>query len=166
MNRKRKGQDSLDLLFALIKSGRKSDRELAKVLGVSQPTVTRKRTDLEKEGMILGYTVIPNMVKMGYDFLAFTFLSFSDSSPELFDRAREWIKSQPCVLYAVNGEGLAKDSCMISAHKDYGSYSKLITELRRDWRPNLKDAESFFISLGRPELVVKPFSFHYLEKNK
>jgi len=31
------------LLFALIKGARRSDRELARALGTSQPTMTRKR---------------------------------------------------------------------------------------------------------------------------
>ena len=162
----RKERESQDLLFALIKGGRRSDRELARALGVSQPTITRKRSSLEKEGFVQGYTIIPDMAKMGYDFIALTFLSFSEGTPELFDRAREWTKKEPCVVFAANGEGLSKDSCMISAHKDYGSYSKLISRLKADWQPNLKEVESFFISLGRPELMVKPFSFRYLEANK
>jgi len=163
---KKKERESQDLLFALIKGGRRSDRELGRALGVSQPTVTRKRTGLEKEGFVQGYTIIPDMAKMGYDFIALTFLSFSEGTPELFARAREWTKKEPCVVFAANGEGLLKDSCMISAHKDYGSYSKLISRLKQDWQPNLKEVESFFISLGRPELIVKPFSFRYLEANK
>lgn len=163
---KRKERETQELLFALMKGARRSDRELARVLGMSQPTVTRYRTSLEKEGLVRGYTIVPDMAKMGYDFMAFTFLSFSEGTPELFDRAKEWTKKETCVIFAANGEGLSKDSCMISIHKDYGSYSKLISRLRRDWQPNLKEVESFFISLGRPELLVKPFSFRYLEENK
>jgi DNA-binding Lrp family transcriptional regulator len=166
MRMKKKERESQDLLFALIYGGRRSDRELGRVLGVSQPTVTRKRGNLEREGLIREYTIIPDLLKMGYDFIAITFLSFSESRPELFEQAREWTKKQTCVIFAANGEGLLKDSCMVSVHKDYGSYSKLMTHLRRDWQPNLKEAESFIISLARPDLLVKPFSFRYLEANK
>ena len=51
---------SLDyrLLSELIRDSRRSDRELAKVLHVSQPTVTRRRALVEKE-LIDGYTAIP-----------------------------------------------------------------------------------------------------------
>ena len=36
------------LLFELMKNSHRSDRQLAKALGVSQPTVTRRRAMLEK----------------------------------------------------------------------------------------------------------------------
>jgi len=159
-------EQKLRLLFALMKGARRSDRELAKTLGISQPTVTRQRTVLEKEGYIQEYTVIPDLVKMGYDFVAVTFLSFAEDSPELFDKARKWTKARPCVIFAANGEGLSMNSIMVSVHKNYASYSKLITELRRDWQPNLKNTETFIISLARPELWVKFFSFRHLEDNK
>jgi len=48
----KKEQERLRLLFALIKGARRSDRELARTLRISQPTITRKRTQLEKEGYI------------------------------------------------------------------------------------------------------------------
>mgnify|MGYP006271117405 CR=1 FL=1 len=42
----------LRIVAELMKNSRRSDRELAKVVGVSQPTVTRTRSRLEKEGII------------------------------------------------------------------------------------------------------------------
>ena len=50
------------LLFELMKNSHRSDRQLAKALGVSQPTVTRRRAILEKD-YIEGYTVIPKFGK-------------------------------------------------------------------------------------------------------
>jgi DNA-binding Lrp family transcriptional regulator len=40
----------LKILSELMKNARISDRELAKKIGVSQPTVSRIRSRLEKEG--------------------------------------------------------------------------------------------------------------------
>jgi DNA-binding Lrp family transcriptional regulator len=162
----KKEQKTLRLLYALIKGARRSDRELARVLKVSQPTVTRQRTILEKEKYIQEYTVIPNLTKMGYDFIAISFLSWAESRPELFNKARDWTKARPCLIFAANGEGLAMNTVMVSVHKDYASYSKLITDLRRDWQPSLKSTETFIISLARPELLIKDFSFRYLEDNE
>jgi DNA-binding Lrp family transcriptional regulator len=161
----RREQENLRLLFAFIKGARRSDRELARVLKVSQPTVTRKRAALEKEGYIKEYTVIPDLSKMGYDFIAITFLSFAEDRPELFEKAREWTNRRPCIIYATNGEGLGMNSIMMSVHTDYASYSKLITELRRDWQPNLRNTETFIVSLARSDVLIKPFSFRYLEGN-
>jgi DNA-binding Lrp family transcriptional regulator len=42
----------LRLISELMKNSRKSDRELARTIGTSQPTVTRTRNRLEKEGYI------------------------------------------------------------------------------------------------------------------
>ena len=149
------------LLLELMKNCRRSDRELAKVLNVSQPTVSRLIKSLEKSGAIERYTIIPNLAKTANDFIAVTFLSFSQDKPELFEKARDWTEKQPSVLLASNGEGLGMNSIMVSVHENYGSYSKLITQLRRDWQPNLKDTETFMISLTRPDLLIKRFSFHY-----
>lgn len=162
----RKEEDKLRLLFALIKGARRSDRELARALGTSQPTITRKRTKLEKEGFIKEYTVIPNLRKMGYEIIAFTFLAFREAKPELMEKAREWTRRQPCVIFASDCEGLGMNSVMISLHRDYASFSRLISNLRQDWQPNIKDVQNFILSVNRPELLVKAFSFQYLEANK
>jgi DNA-binding Lrp family transcriptional regulator len=42
------------LISELMKNSRRSDRELAKALGTSQPTITRGK--LEREGIIKEYT--------------------------------------------------------------------------------------------------------------
>jgi DNA-binding Lrp family transcriptional regulator len=46
------------VLNELIKNSSRSDHKLAKAIGVFQPTVTRLRNQLEKEGYIQEYTVI------------------------------------------------------------------------------------------------------------
>jgi DNA-binding Lrp family transcriptional regulator len=161
----RRKHEDLRLLFAIIKGANRSDRELAKVLKVSQPTVSRKKKNLEQQGFIKEYTVIPDLSKMGYDFIAVTLLSFTEESPELFDKAREWTSHRPSVIYATNGEGLGMNSIMVSVHSNYASYSKLMTELRRDWQPNLKNTETFIVSLARPDILIKPLSFRYLVGN-
>jgi DNA-binding Lrp family transcriptional regulator len=162
----KKELETLRLLSALMDNSRRSDRELAKALGLSQPTVSRKRVKLENEGYIQEYTAIPNLTKMGYDFIAVTFLSFTEDRPDLFEKAREWTKNQSSVLFAANGEGLSMNSIMLSIHENYASYSKLITDLRQDWQPNLKETESFLISLHRPELLIKNFSFKHLKHHQ
>lgn len=57
------------------------------------------------------------------------------------------------------------NSIMVSAHKSYGDFSNLITKLRQDWQPNLRQVESFIITLAKKERFIKDFSFRYLEKN-
>ena len=61
------------ILLELMKDSHRSDRQLAKSLGVSQPTVTRRRTMLE-ENFIEEYTVIPKFGQIGFEIAALTFL--------------------------------------------------------------------------------------------
>ena len=62
----------MNLLLELLKDSKRSDRELAKVLGLSQPTVSRMRSRLVKEGVIKGFTVVPDFTKIGYEIMAIT----------------------------------------------------------------------------------------------
>ncbi len=64
----------LNLLSELMKNSRRSDRELAKAIGSTQPTVTRTRRKLEKLGVIREYTAIPDFSKLGYELLSLTFV--------------------------------------------------------------------------------------------
>ena len=159
-------ESELKILFELIRGARRSDRQLAKATGVSQPTVTRTRTKLEKMGLVKEYTIIPDLRKMGYELLVFTFMSFAEDKPELFDKAREWIKKQPSVIFANNGLGPGMNSMMLSLHKDYADYANLIAELKRDWQPNLVNQQSFIVVLGRSDLAIRDFSFRHLLKDK
>jgi DNA-binding Lrp family transcriptional regulator len=59
-----KDKEEIDFLHELIKGFRRIDRELAKVLKISQPTITRKRTGPESEGYINEYTIIPNLAEV------------------------------------------------------------------------------------------------------
>ena len=70
----------IKMLSELMKNSRRSDRELAKAVGTSQPTATRIRTKLEKEGYVKEYTAIPDFIKIGYTIMALTFLKFDQKS--------------------------------------------------------------------------------------
>ena len=70
-----KGLKPIDhkLLFELMKDSHRSDRQIAKALEVSQPTVTRRRAMLE-ESYIDGYTVLPKFGQIGFEIAALTFM--------------------------------------------------------------------------------------------
>ena len=152
------------LLFELVKNSKKSDRELAKVLGVSQPTVTRTRRRLEKEAKIKEYTAILDWAKIGYEIAAFTLVSANISGgAELNKKAQEWTKNHHEIIFACGGQGLGMNGVMVSMHKDYSSFLDFISQFRRDWADVLKDLSSFVVSLKTEEpFMVKPLSFRYL----
>ncbi|MDH5376148.1 MAG: winged helix-turn-helix transcriptional regulator [Candidatus Bathyarchaeota archaeon] len=140
------------LLSELMKNSRKSDRELAKVIGSSQPTVTRARTKLEREGYIKEYTMIPDFAKLGYQIMALTFvkteLGFTKEAIEKTRNAiRKRIRDTPMDLVMLErGKGMKYDGVVISLHKTYECFNKLRDRLKQ--YPFVQyDTDSFLISL-------------------
>jgi len=156
---------AVKLLFELVKNSKRSDRELAKILGVSQPTVTRMRQKLEKK-TIKEYTAIPDWVELGYELMAFTFINFSflpSEKQEQARKAKDWLMKSPNIIFASSGDGMGKNGMCISFHKNYTSFANFVTECQTTWGTNLKDIGFFLVSL-KGGLILKPFSLKYLEK--
>ena len=149
----------LRLLLELMKGSRRSDRELAKVLDVSQPTVSRMRSRLVKEGIIQDFTVIPDFVKMGYEIMAITGFK-SKIKKELREKAMKVTMEKPNIIFAARAQGMGKNAVVISMHKSYACFSKFITELLVEGGDDLENYDTLLISLGN--LVVKPLSLKYL----
>jgi len=105
------------LLLELLKDSKRSDRELARVLGVSQPTVTRMRSRLVKEGVIKEWTIIPDFVKMGYEIMAITYIK-GKWKKEFGERAVEWAMANPNIIFVARAEGKGKNAVVFSAHKN------------------------------------------------
>lgn len=162
----------MELLHELLKNSKKSDRNLAKTLNCSQPTITRMRKRLEKMGFISEYTIIPNLVKMGFEIAAYTFMNISQygekggaSSKRLAERAHKWILENPKIVFASPIEGPGGKNCMmVTMHKNFTDFSEFISDFRSKWPKNIKDIETFIAPAG--SRVIKPFSFRYLEKVK
>ena len=90
-----------EIISELIKNSKISDRKLAKRIGVSQPTVTRRRAGLEKEGLI-EYTGIPNFAKLGIDIMAFHFFHWKSEGQqtpikieEFMEKVEEFVSKHP-----------------------------------------------------------------------
>jgi len=159
----------IQLLQELIKNSKRSDRDLAKILGVSQPTLTRMRKRLERDNYILDYTAIPNLTKLGFEIVAFTFLNIDHFDPRsdelssaLGERAHKWIGHNSKILLAASGEGLHGSNCMmVSVHRDFTDYTDFISDFRAQWAARGKQVDSFLVSLKAK--MPKPFSFRNFE---
>ena len=156
-------KNMIKLLYEMMKNSKRSDRALAKIIGVSQPTITRMRQRLEKTEYIQDYTIIPNLEKLGYEIAAFTFMNtVNTGAKELSENMEKWIESNPKIVFVANGDGLnGKNSVMVSMHKDFTDYSEFMSEFRSKWTANVRDIDSFLVPLrGR---LPKRFGFGYLE---
>lgn len=166
-----KEEKLLDLLGSLIRNSRMSDRELARKLQVSQPTITRTRHVLEREGYIRSYTLVPDFGKMGYVILAFIFGKLqphlqSTEAEKLVKQASEWANRRPNVIYTAEGQGLGgKDIVMVSLHRDYQDYVKFIHSYAFEWGHIVSEFETFLVSL-LSELMMKPFDLKHLAHDK
>ncbi len=160
-----KQQKLLRLVSEMLKNSKKSDRELAGILGVSQPTVSRTRARIEKE-YINTYTIIPDFKKLGYQIMAFT-LAKMKSNPEnstfeeMMQTSKEWVAKRPNVIFAADGEGFGKDLILISFHKDYSAYAKFIRSFAMDWGSAVDNFESFLVSIGSG-YTLRDFDLKYL----
>ena len=153
----------LSLLLELLRDSKRSDRELAKVLGVSQPTVSRMRSRLVKEGIIRDFTVIPDFVRMGYEIMAINCFK-SKSSMEITEKAKKWMMSKPNIIFAAAAQGMGKNGIMISLHRDYTDFSNFLVEVMAEDETVMKDYDTMLISLkGR---IVKPLSLKYLAEQQ
>lgn len=151
------------LLRELLKNSKRSDRDLAKILRVSQPTITRARHKLEKSKMIQDYTIIPNFRQMGFEILALTFVKMRPEilTPEVMMEARKYAAKWPNAIFASTGEGLGMTGVIISFHRDYTDYHRKLNLLRVDWKDFAEDIQSFVVSLEEGEF--KRFSLTYLK---
>jgi len=157
------------LLVELLRNSRQSDREIARKLGVSQPTVSRTRSSLEKEGYIKEYTIIPNFSKFGYKIMAITFALSKTLDAETAKKARAFLidgleQAQTKFIMVERGIGLGFDAAIITFHRDYSSYVQFMKCLKQVNPAKFVDVEkigSFLIDLD-DEVRYFPLSFSRL----
>jgi len=159
-----------EVLSELMKNSKLSDRELAKKIRRSQPTVTRVRRKLEKEGYIREYTMIPDFLKLGYQILAVTLFKYKKRfDVEKTKKAKkilsESFKKGPFeIIMAERGMGCGYNAIMISVHKDYTSFIKLTSWAQQFYSLELGEIDSFLVDLA-DEVRYQPLTFSSLAKH-
>jgi DNA-binding Lrp family transcriptional regulator len=161
----------LKLLSELMKNSRRSDRELAKIIGVSQPTVSRTIKRLEKEGYIKEYTTIPDFAKLGFEILAFTFLGYKTVRAEELQNASKIASDLLKKMYMEcicieTGTGLRHQALVVSYHKNYSEYTSFMNRIKEgaNQRYSFMDTstyQSFLINL-KSEERFRPLTFSTL----
>ncbi len=151
------------LLRELLKNSKRSDRELAKVLKVSQPTITRTRHKLEKNGMIEDYTIIPDFKKMGFELLV---INLAKLRPEILlseisEKVREFAASFPNMIFASAGGGMGMNAVSIAFYRNYTEYHNRVNLIKSKWKDIIEDIQSFIVVIGEGEF--KRFSLTHLK---
>ncbi len=158
----------LKLIAELMKNSRRSDRDLARIIGVSQPTITRLRQKLETDGVIREYTMIPDFGKLGYNIMAMTFALSRALSREEAEKAKKSLidsvkDKQFEFIMLERGRGLGFDATIISLHEDYPSYLKVLDWLRGFDFLDVKKTDSFLVNL-EDKVRYRPLTFSTLAK--
>jgi DNA-binding Lrp family transcriptional regulator len=157
----------LKVVIELLKNSHRSDRELAKAIGSSQPTITRTRGRLEKQGMIKEYTIIPDYSQIGLALMSITFTKIKGQlSKEILDdykkRTRNALNEKPSALIlGCTGMGCNADYVVIALHRDYSEYCDFMRDIREFPNVNIDQSQSFIIDLSS-QSHLQPLSFHYL----
>jgi DNA-binding Lrp family transcriptional regulator len=161
-----KEEKLLKLLKELVRNSKRSDRELAKTLRVSQPTVTRNRK--LAESYVRSYTIVPEFQKIGYEIFAITFAkakTYDKKQAEMkMETQKKWVTKHANIIFASDGEGLGKDAVILSLHKDYSKYADFMREFTVDFAEFVSDVQSFLVSL-KTGMILKPFDLKYLAED-
>jgi DNA-binding Lrp family transcriptional regulator len=156
----------LKILAELMKNSKISDRKLASMIGVSQPTVTRRRARLERE-VIDGYTLMPKWEKLGYTILAITLVKSpltagsNDKTKGAIEKALKWQEKQPNVIFGAECRGMGKTGVMFSLHKNYAELDDFLTDHRKQLASLLESVETVIVNLAGKS-VYRPLQLKYL----
>jgi DNA-binding Lrp family transcriptional regulator len=157
----------LKLVIELLKNSHRSDRELARAIRVSQPTLSRARERLEKRGTIKEYTIIPDYVQLGFALMSITFTKMRGQlskqiMDELKKKARNTMSEHPSALILGNtGIGCNADYVAIAFHKDYSEYMEFMSDIRQFPNVNIDETRSFLVDLADKN-QFQPLSFYHL----
>ena len=163
--------DEVDLriIVELTKNAKISDRMLARTLGVSQPTITRRRAQLEKRGF-LDYTIIPNLTELGYEVMAFHFAEWHSEKyatirqEENFQKCiRDFIARHPCFIFISSGQGMGMTRIGITVHRSYSEFRKFAQAVQEEWGQYLSRLNYFLVSLKGDQILQNITFIHLLE---
>lgn len=107
------------MLNGLLQYPDKSDRGLGRCLELSQPTISRLRTNLEDLGIIESYQIIPNLAGIGYEIL-------SVGLTDVYDDKALYQDKHVILAYPTCGP---KSPCLVmSVHRNYTEYTRFSRE--------------------------------------
>jgi DNA-binding Lrp family transcriptional regulator len=137
---------------------------LATKLGVSQPTVSRIRAKLEREGYIKEYTLIPDFHKLGFEIMAVTLVKLKrelneEELGQMRKYARDLMEKSPfAYMLALDGHGLGYNRMVISLHENYSDFVRFVKAAREVPYGELAAVDSFLTSLSSEHYLPLTFS--------
>lgn len=131
------------VFIELLKNSKISDKELAKKLSTSQPTITRIRNKLFRKRVFARYTVLPSLSTIGLNLTIYTFIRVDYTARK---KISEWIKGNPLVVFASEGEGMDENIVVTTIHPSFDDYANFLNELRNKFGKEIATIRNFTIS--------------------
>lgn len=94
--------DNIDLkiLAALQENGALQNTALAELTGLSEEALSARRTQLEADGIIEGYSAFISRAKTGFDIFAYVHINLADHDRSTAENFGNFLKNSPYVLEA------------------------------------------------------------------
>lgn len=146
------------LLYELTRDARRSDREIAKSLGVSQASVSRLIKKI-KDDFGVSFTANADLAKVGFQILAITYGKKTEAPLETVKINEFLEKFRNCIVFAStgSGSGIDADRIVVSVHRNYSDYFDFKDYLRTQWQGIVSVGSSFVVSL-ESDKIIKPLS--------
>jgi len=154
-----------NVFLELIKNSKKSDRDIAKKLKISQPTVTRIRKKLEKNTIKM-YTTIPVLPEIGINLISFNFARCDNPKMDVETCLKQIVKTNPQVLFITSGEGMGKTCLIVALHTDYRNYVNFLTTTRAQCKGIKAHFDSFVAPTTREHVLDFSSPVTHLIKKK
>ncbi len=162
----RKEQENLKTLFTLMALSGNSDREIAKRLGISHTSLSRRKKKLEQEGYIKEYVPVPDFYKIGLEVVVLSLASTTDIvTPMQFSEADEVAHSHPELLCLLVDRGMTGTQWFaVTAHKDYDDFIKFSKMVDKELSllHKLPSLEVHSFMFHTDKMWPKPFSYRNL----
>lgn len=160
----------LRLIAELMKNSRRSDRELAKAMGVSQPTVSRMIRKLEEEGIIKEYTMIPDFGALGFEIMAQTRFELLEKPLGDREKARKTMIDKYPAVIAVEGISEKRNRLFVNFYENYSEYAQAMKVLKSLPYIDVEDIDSFLVNLKDERsyrfLSISTLADHLLQRSK
>lgn len=115
-----------EILSHLQRSGRDSYREIAKSLGLSPATVMKRVKEMERNGVICGYTVSLDYDKLGYDIHVIIDVRVAKGKLQEIEKKIAW---DPNVMMVFDNTG-PFDATVLARFKNRGGLDRFIKKLQ------------------------------------
>ncbi|WP_028310295.1 AsnC family transcriptional regulator [Derxia gummosa] len=144
----------LKILDALQHDGRMPVTELAERVGLSVTPCAERIRRMEREGVILGYTVRLNPQALHLPLLVFVELKLAAKSGHIFEKFRREVENLPGVLecHLVSGDF---DYLVKARISEIGAYRKMLGEVLLNL-PGVTESRSYFVMEEIKETGILP----------